>query len=178
MPAIAGASLKVLDLIEEGGDLRRRLQDNASHFRAGIKSLDAPWPVPITPSSMIGDAALASQMADRLLERGIYVIFFSFPVVPKGQARIRTQISATHSAADIDQAIAAFGGVGVHRPGSFAEFLSLPQHNVVPIPDGIPDELATIFDPLGNAVHTALSFDQAGFEAMRSGQAAKVVLDW
>ncbi|RWO37188.1 aminotransferase class I/II-fold pyridoxal phosphate-dependent enzyme, partial [Mesorhizobium sp.] len=61
---------------------------------------------------MIGDAALASQMADMLLERGIYVIGFSFPVVPKGQARIRTQMSAAHSTADIDRAVAAFGEVG------------------------------------------------------------------
>ena len=66
---------------------------------------------PIIPV-MIGDAALASQMADMLLERGIYVIGFSFPVVPKGQARIRTQMSAAHSAADIDRAVAAFGEVG------------------------------------------------------------------
>jgi glycine C-acetyltransferase len=66
---------------------------------------------PIIPV-MIGDAALASQMADKLLERGIYVIGFSFPVVPKGQARIRTQMSAAHSADDIDRAIAAFGDVG------------------------------------------------------------------
>ncbi|TJU70011.1 MAG: aminotransferase class I/II-fold pyridoxal phosphate-dependent enzyme, partial [Mesorhizobium sp.] len=61
---------------------------------------------------MIGDAALASQMADMLLERGIYVIGFSFPVVPKGQARIRTQMSAAHSNADIDRAVEAFGAVG------------------------------------------------------------------
>ena len=66
---------------------------------------------PIIPV-MIGDAALASQMADMLLERGIYVIGFSFPVVPKGQARIRTQMSAAHSTADIDRAVAAFAAVG------------------------------------------------------------------
>ena len=60
-------------------------------------------------------------------------------------------------------------GVGVHRPGSFAEFLSLPQHNVVPIPDGIPDEVAAIFDPLGNAVHTALSFDLIGEDVLVTG---------
>ncbi len=114
MPAIAGASLKVLDLIDEGGGLRRRLQDNAARFRAGMEKLGftlAGADHPIIPV-MIGDAALASQMADRLLERGIYVIGFSFPVVPKGQARIRTQMSAAHSADDIDQAIAAFGEVG------------------------------------------------------------------
>ncbi|MEO8683206.1 MAG: glycine C-acetyltransferase [Devosia sp.] len=114
MPAIAGASLRVLDLIDEGCGLRRRLQDNAARFRAGMEKLGfslAGADHPIVPV-MIGDAALASQMADRLLERGIYVVGFSFPVVPKGQARIRTQMSAAHSADDIDQAIAAFGDVG------------------------------------------------------------------
>ena len=114
MPAIAGATLRVLDLIEEGGGLRRRLQDNAARFRSGMEKLGftlAGADHPIIPV-MIGDAALASQMADRLLERGIYVIGFSFPVVPKGQARIRTQMSAAHSADDIDRAIAAFGDVG------------------------------------------------------------------
>ena len=114
MPAIAGATLKVLDLIEEGGGLRRRLSDNAARFRAGMEKLGftlAGADHPIIPV-MIGDAALASQMADKLLERGIYVIGFSFPVVPKGQARIRTQMSAAHSAGDIDRAIGAFGDVG------------------------------------------------------------------
>ncbi|WP_297105467.1 glycine C-acetyltransferase [uncultured Devosia sp.] len=114
MPAIAGATLRVLDLIEEGGGLRRTLQDNAARFRAGMEKLGftlAGADHPIIPV-MIGDAALASQMADRLLDRGIYVIGFSFPVVPKGQARIRTQMSAAHSADDIDRAIAAFGDVG------------------------------------------------------------------
>ena len=114
MPAIAGASLKVLDMIEQGGGLRRQLYDNAARFRAnmeksGFKLAGADHPIiPV----MIGDAALASQMADMLLERGIYVTGFSFPVVPKGQARIRTQMSAAHSAADIDRAVAAFGEVG------------------------------------------------------------------
>ena len=114
MPAIAGATLKVLDLIEEGGGVRRRLHDNAARFRAGMEKLGfalAGADHPIIPV-MIGDAALASQMADKLLERGIYVIGFSFPVVPKGQARIRTQMSAAHSADDIDRAIAAFGDIG------------------------------------------------------------------
>ena len=114
MPAIAGASLKVLDLIEQGGELRRRLEGNATHFRAGMEKLGfrlAGAGHPIIPV-MIGDATLAGKMADMLLERGIYVIGFSFPVVPKGQARIRTQMSAAHSADDIDRAIAAFGDVG------------------------------------------------------------------
>ncbi|SDJ49135.1 glycine C-acetyltransferase [Mesorhizobium muleiense] len=114
MPAIAGASLKVLDMIEQGGGLRRRLYDNASRFRANMEKAGftlAGADHPIIPV-MIGDAALASQMADMLLERGIYVIGFSFPVVPKGQARIRTQMSAAHSTADIDRAVAAFAEVG------------------------------------------------------------------
>ncbi|TIL46649.1 glycine C-acetyltransferase [Mesorhizobium sp.] len=114
MPAIAGASLKVLDMFEQGGGLRRRLYDNASRFRANMESAGftlAGADHPIIPV-MIGDASLASQMADMLLERGIYVIGFSFPVVPKGQARIRTQMSAAHSSADIDRAVEAFGAVG------------------------------------------------------------------
>ncbi|AZN96062.1 glycine C-acetyltransferase [Mesorhizobium sp. M9A.F.Ca.ET.002.03.1.2] len=114
MPAIAGASLKVLDMIEEGGELRRRLYDNAERFRAGMTKLGftlAGADHPIIPV-VIGDAALASKMADMLLERGIYVIGFSFPVVPKGQARIRTQMSAAHSAGDINRAVEAFGEVG------------------------------------------------------------------
>ncbi|RWN60661.1 glycine C-acetyltransferase [Mesorhizobium sp.] len=114
MPAIAGASLKVLDMIEQGGGLRRRLYDNASRFRANMESAGftlAGADHPIIPV-MIGDASLASQMADMLLERCIYVIGFSFPVVPKGQARIRTQMSAAHSSADIDRAVEAFGAVG------------------------------------------------------------------
>ncbi|ARP67899.1 glycine C-acetyltransferase [Mesorhizobium sp. WSM1497] len=115
MPAIAAASLKVFDIIERGDGLRERLYENAQRFRSGMEKLGftlAGADHPIIPV-MIGDAALASQMADMLLERGIYVIGFSFPVVPKGQARIRTQMSAAHSAADIDRAVAAFGEVGL-----------------------------------------------------------------
>jgi len=115
MPAIAAASLKVFDIIERGDGLRERLYANAQRFRSGMAKLGftlAGADHPIIPV-MIGDAALASQMADMLLERGIYVIGFSFPVVPKGQARIRTQMSAAHSAADIDRAVAAFGEVGL-----------------------------------------------------------------
>ena len=114
MPAIAGASLKVLDMIEAGGGLRRKLYDNAARFRAGMEKAGfrlAGAGHPIVPV-MVGDAALAGQMAERLLDHGIYVIGFSFPVVPKGQARIRTQMSAAHSAADIDRAVQAFGEVG------------------------------------------------------------------
>src|SRR5262245_7857218 len=113
-PAIAGASLKVFELIENGGALREKLYANAARFRsemskAGFTLAGAGHPIiPV----MLGDAALAQQMAVKMLERGIYVIGFSFPVVPKGQARIRTQMSAAHSAADIDRAVAAFVEVG------------------------------------------------------------------
>jgi len=113
-PAIVNASLKVLELLQQSGDLRRRLHDNARYFRermrqAGFQLAGADHPIiPV----LIGDAALASRMAERLLEEGIYVVGFSFPVVPQGQARIRTQISAAHSRAQLDQAIDAFSRVG------------------------------------------------------------------
>src|SRR4051812_20387828 len=100
-PVIAAASLKVFALIENGGALRERLYANAARFRsemskAGFTLAGAGHPIiPV----MLGDAALAQQMAAKMLERGIYVIGFSFPVVPQGQARIRTQMSAAHSAA-------------------------------------------------------------------------------
>src|SRR5262245_11583846 len=113
-PVIAAASLKVFDLIENGGALRERLYANAARFRSGMSKAGftlAGAGHPIIPV-MLGDAALAQQMAVKMLERGIYVIGFSFPVVPKGQARIRTQMSAAHSAADIDRAVAAFVEVG------------------------------------------------------------------
>ncbi|BCG97882.1 glycine C-acetyltransferase [Mesorhizobium sp. 131-2-1] len=114
MPAIAGASLKVLDMIEQGTEMRRRLYDNAARFRARMEKLGftlAGADHPIIPV-MIGDAALAGKMADMMMDHGIYVIGFSFPVVAKGQARIRTQMSAAHSAEDIDRAVEAFGEVG------------------------------------------------------------------
>jgi glycine C-acetyltransferase len=114
MPAIAAASLKVFDLVANGDELRGKLYDNAARFRSGMSKLGftlAGADHPIIPV-MLGDAALAQQMAAKMLERGIYVIGFAFPVVPKGQARIRTQMSAAHSTADIDRAVAAFGEVG------------------------------------------------------------------
>jgi glycine C-acetyltransferase len=114
MPAIAGASLKVFDMIDRGDALRERLYDNAQRFRSGMTRLGfrlAGAGHPIIPV-MLGEATLAQQMAQKMLERGIYVIGFSFPVVPKGQARIRTQMSAAHSREDIDRAIEAFGAVG------------------------------------------------------------------
>ena len=109
------ASLKAFDMIEAGGALRRRLYDNAARFRqkmAGARLHASPAPTTPSYPVMLGDAALAQEMAARLLERGIYVIGFSFPVVPKGQARIRTQMSAAHSPGDIDRAVDAFAEVG------------------------------------------------------------------
>ncbi len=114
MPAIAAASLKVFDLVENGDGLRARLYANAERFRSAMTKLGftlAGQGHPIIPV-MLGDAALAQEMAARMLARGVYVIGFSFPVVPKGQARIRTQMSAAHSTGDIDRAVEAFGEVG------------------------------------------------------------------
>jgi len=113
-PVIAATSLRVLDLLEESGELRQRLKDNAAFFRGALSELGfelVPGEHPIIPV-MLGDAALAQEMSARLLERGIYVIGFSFPVVPRGQARIRTQMSAAHSRADLERAVAAFAEVG------------------------------------------------------------------
>ncbi len=113
-PVIAATSIKVLDLLEQSGELRQRLKENSRRFRAGLAGLGftlVPGEHPIIPV-MLGDAKLAQDMAARLLDEGIYVIGFSFPVVPKGQARIRTQMSAAHSEAQIDQALAAFAKVG------------------------------------------------------------------
>jgi glycine C-acetyltransferase len=109
-PVIAAASLKVLDLVENAAGLRSRLHENTARFRAAMTAAGfdlLPGDHPIVPV-MIGDAAEAGRMAELLLERGVYVIGFSYPVVPLGQARIRVQLSAAHSAADIDKAVAAF----------------------------------------------------------------------
>ncbi|RWP37678.1 glycine C-acetyltransferase [Mesorhizobium sp.] len=114
MPAIAGASIRVFELIKNGDALRQRLYANAARFRSEMGKLGftlAGADHPIVPV-MLGDATLAQEMAARILKRGIYVIGFSFPVVPKGQARIRTQMSAAHSSADIDRAVEAFGAIG------------------------------------------------------------------
>ena len=113
-PVIAATSLTVLDLLDESAELRERLHKNGRVFRAGMAELGfalVPGEHPIIPV-MLGDAKLASEMAARLLDEGIYVIGFSFPVVPKDQARIRTQMSAAHEPAHIDQALAAFAKVG------------------------------------------------------------------
>ncbi|NQY49214.1 MAG: glycine C-acetyltransferase [Colwellia sp.] len=113
-PAIVNASLKVLELLAEGGALRKTLKDNAAYFRTSMEAAGftcAGADHAIVPV-MLGDAKVASAMADRLLAEGIYVIGFSFPVVPKGQARIRTQISAAHTKAQLDHAIEAFIRIG------------------------------------------------------------------
>ena len=113
-PVIAAASIAVLDLIENDDSLRKSLQDNAARFRAGMTKLGfdlKPGEHPIIPV-MLGDARLATDMADRLLGHGIYVIGFSFPVVPRGEARIRTQMSAGLSSEHVDRAIDAFAAVG------------------------------------------------------------------
>jgi glycine C-acetyltransferase len=113
-PSIAGASLKALDMVEKGDDLRARLFDNAKRFRQGMSAAGfdlLPGEHPIIPV-MLGDAALSQKMADRLMQEGVYVIGFFYPVVPKGKARIRTQMSAAHTPEQIDRAIAAFTKVG------------------------------------------------------------------
>jgi len=113
-PPIVAASLKVFEMMENGAQMRSNLQRNAKHFRARME--EAGFTLsgkdhPIIPV-MLGDAKLASDMAEKMLERGIYVVGFSFPVVPKGQARIRTQMSAAHSIEQIDKAVDAFIDIG------------------------------------------------------------------
>jgi glycine C-acetyltransferase len=113
-PMIAATSIAVLDLLENDDNLRGTLMDNAIYFRTALTELGfelKPGEHPIIPV-MLGDARLASSMAERLLDHGIYVIGFSFPVVPEGQARIRTQMSAGLTREHLDRAIAAFGEVG------------------------------------------------------------------
>lgn len=114
VPTIAATSLVALDLIESGDGLRKQLSTNSEQFRQGMTEAGftlAGAGHPIIPV-MLGDARIAAEMSDRLLEEGVYVIGFSFPVVPQGQARIRTQMSAAHSPQDIDTAVAAFVKVG------------------------------------------------------------------
>jgi glycine C-acetyltransferase len=108
-PVIAAASMQVLDLIAGSDDLRAQLRENTAYFRGRLteEGFDIlPGDHPIVPI-MIGDAVRAGQLADLLLTKGLYVIAFSFPVVPHGKARIRTQVSAAHSRADLDRALAA-----------------------------------------------------------------------
>jgi len=113
-PVVAAASLAVLDLLEGSTQLREQLFENARFFRAAMSAAGfdlKPGEHPIIPV-MLGDATLATRMADALLERGVYVIGFSYPVVPKGQARIRTQMSAALTRAQLERAVAAFTEVG------------------------------------------------------------------
>ncbi len=113
-PVIAATSLAALDLLSGSDELRRRLADNAARFRRGMTGAGfrlAGADHPIIPV-MVGDARLATEMASTLLDEGIYVIGFSYPVVPRGQARIRTQMSAAHAPEDIDRAVEAFTKVG------------------------------------------------------------------
>jgi glycine C-acetyltransferase len=115
-PSIAAASLKVLELLgsDEGARLRARVRDNGARFREQMTEAGftlVPGAHPIIPV-MLGDAQLATRMADALLDEGVYVIGFSFPVVPRGRARIRTQMSAAHTPEQVDQAVAAFVRVG------------------------------------------------------------------
>ena len=113
-PAVVTASLRVLDMLAGGDELRARLRANAAHFRAGMSALGfdlLPGEHPIIPV-MLGDARLAGDLAAGLLDEGVYVTAFSFPVVPRGRARIRTQMSAAHTTEDLDRAIDAFARVG------------------------------------------------------------------
>jgi glycine C-acetyltransferase len=112
-PAIAGATLKVLELLTASTALRDQLEANTRFFREGMAKLGfnlLPGTHPIVPV-MLGDVALASKFADAMLQQGVYVIGFSYPVVPQGKARIRTQISAAHSRADLELALHAFQAV-------------------------------------------------------------------
>ena len=112
-PAIVAGSIQALDLLSASTELRDRLESNTLYFREGMDRLGfdiLPGRHPIVPI-MLGDAALAQKFAEAMLKRGVYVIGFSFPVVPKGKARIRTQISAAHSLEDLDFALEQFASV-------------------------------------------------------------------
>ncbi len=116
-PVIAAASLEVLEMIEHSDDLRRQLRENTAYFRARLtaEGFDTlPGDHPIVPIMMY-DAVRAGQFAEALLAKGLYVIAFSFPVVPQGKARIRTQVSAAHSRADLDRALAALVAARAER---------------------------------------------------------------
>jgi glycine C-acetyltransferase len=109
-PMIVATSLTVLEMLGRSTELRDRLHENTRHFREGLTARGfqiVPGEHPITPI-MLGDAVLAGRMAERMLERGVYVIGFSYPVVPQGKARIRVQVSAAHTRDDLDFAIEAF----------------------------------------------------------------------
>ena len=113
-PPVAAATIQVLDLLESSTDLRERLQTNTVYFRKQMGGLGfslIPGEHPIIPV-MLGDAPLAVKLAERVQALGVYVVAFAFPVVPHGKARIRTQMSAAHSRAQLDQVIQAFGSAG------------------------------------------------------------------
>ena len=113
-PGIVGASLKVLELLADGDALRAKVRENSQYFRKRMTALGfdlTPGDHAIIPV-MLGDAKLAQDFANRMLEHGVYVVGFSYPVVPKGKARIRTQMSAAHSREDLDRAVEAFAKVG------------------------------------------------------------------
>jgi glycine C-acetyltransferase len=113
-PALVVAGMRALELVDAAGELRARLKANTAKLRAGLEGAGfvvKPGPTPILPV-MLGDAAVATRMADELLKRGVYVIGFSYPVVPQGQARIRIQVSAAHTDEQLDHAVSAFAEVG------------------------------------------------------------------
>ncbi|HVC01706.1 MAG TPA: glycine C-acetyltransferase [Steroidobacteraceae bacterium] len=113
-PVVAAGTLRVLDLLESAPELRERLQGNARRFREGMLRLGytlLPGEHPIIPI-MLGDAPLAAQLAERMLAEGVYVVAFSYPVVPQGKARIRTQMNAAHSTEQVDRVVGAFGRAG------------------------------------------------------------------
>jgi len=118
-PAICAATIKVLEMLSASTELRDRLEENTRYFRNGMRAAGFevnPGNHPIVPV-MLGDATLAQEMSRKLLEHGIYAIGFFFPVVPKGKARIRTQISAAHTREDLDKAIAAFAATYAELTG-------------------------------------------------------------
>ena len=113
-PSLVMAGMKAFEIADASSELRAKLKSNTAKLRHGLESAGftiKPGPTPILPV-MLGDAAIASKMADTLLQKGIYVIGFSYPVVPQGQARIRIQVSAGHSEEQVEQAITAFTEVG------------------------------------------------------------------
>jgi glycine C-acetyltransferase len=113
-PPVAAGTLKVLDLLESSPELRERVHANARYFRERMQSLGfdlIPGEHPIVPI-MLGEAPLAVKLAERMQAEGVYVVAFSFPVVPHGKARIRTQLSAAHSTAQLDRVIDAFDRAG------------------------------------------------------------------
>ncbi len=113
-PVVAAGALRALELVEQGDELRSRLRENAAYFRGQLTALGfrlIPGSHPIIPV-MLGEAVLAASMADRLLQEGIYVVGFSYPVVPHGQARIRVQMSAAHTRTQLEAAVKAFEKIG------------------------------------------------------------------